>query len=204
MTEGVDFAVLNCTDDGRCVALDKGTPKHFHIMLAPGDYPTGLEITVGDAEHRAMKHTLASLQLAAGEVCTVDLAYTPDADLVFYEGFDNFVWGGDIMGGQEASGYAPTAETVTTDSGTDRDGYADAFERVAYNNPGRPSSSRIRGMKSTARRSARRIKCPTPTWPAATSPTTPSCSAVRSIRVISPAARGTRAAASSRPPRFKP
>ena len=136
MTEGVDFAVLNCTDDGRCVALDKGTPKHFHIMLAPGDYPTGLEITVGDAEHRAMKHTLASLQLAAGEVYTVDLAYTPDADLVFYEGFDNFVWGGDIMGGQEASGYAPTAETVTTDSGTDRDGYADAFERVAYNNPG--------------------------------------------------------------------
>ena len=110
MTEGVDFAVLNCTDDGRCVALDKGTPKHFHIMLAPGDYPTGLEITVGDAEHRAMKHTLASLQLAAGEVYTVDLAYTPDADLVFYEGFDNFVWGGDIMGGQEASGYAPTAE----------------------------------------------------------------------------------------------
>lgn len=136
MTEGVDFAVLNCTDDGRCVALDKGTTKHFHIMLAPGDYPTGLEITVGDAEHRAMKHTLASLQLAAGEVYTVDLAYTPDADLVFYEGFDNFVWGGDIMGGQEASGYAPTAETVTTDSGTDRDGYADAFERVAYNNPG--------------------------------------------------------------------
>ena len=136
MTEGVDFAVLNCTDDGRYVALDKGTTKHFHIMLAPGDYPTGLEITVGDAEHRAMKHTLAPLQLAAGEVYTVDLAYTPDADLVFYEGFDNFVWGGDIMGGQEASGYAPTAETVTTDSGTDRDGYADAFERVAYNNPG--------------------------------------------------------------------
>ena len=204
MTEGVDFAVLNCTDDGRCVALDKGTPKHFHIMLAPGDYPTGLEITVGDAEHRAMKHTLASLQLAAGEVYTVDLAYTPDADLVFYEGFDNFVWGGDIMADRRrrATPRRPkplrrTRERTATVMRTPSNG-------SPTTNPGRPSSSRIRGMKSTARRSARRIKCPTPTWPAATSPTTPSCSAVRSIRVISPAARGTRAAASSRPPRFKP
>ena len=136
VTEGVGFAVLNCTDNGKFVALDNNTPKHFYVMLAPGDYSSGLKITISDSEHRAMEHTLSPAQLTAGKATTVTLKYAPDADLLFYEGFDNFVWGGDIMGGQESSGYAPTAETITVSTGTDRNGYASSFEEVAYNNPG--------------------------------------------------------------------
>ena len=136
ITGGVGFAVLNCTDNGKCVSLESGTPKHFYVMLAPGDYPSGLKITISDSEHRAMEHTLTTAQLTAGKATSVTLKYAPDADLVFYESFDNFVWGGNIMGGQESTGYAPTAEAVTPGTGTGRDGYADSFEEVAYNNPG--------------------------------------------------------------------
>ena len=114
ITGGVGFAVLNCTDNGKCVSLESGTPKHFYVMLAPGDYPSGLKITISDSEHRAMEHTLTTAQLTAGKATSVTLKYAPDADLVFYESFDNFVWGGNIMGGQESTGYAPTAEAVTT------------------------------------------------------------------------------------------
>ena len=35
ITGGVGFAVLNCTDNGKCVSLESGTPKHFYVMLAP-------------------------------------------------------------------------------------------------------------------------------------------------------------------------
>ena len=98
ITGGVGFAVLNCTDNGKCVSLESGTPKHFYVMLAPGDYPSGLKITISDSEHRAMEHTLTTAQLTAGKATSVTLKYAPDADLVFYESFDNFVWGGNIMG----------------------------------------------------------------------------------------------------------
>lgn len=80
-------------------------------MLAPGDYPSGLKITISDSEHRAMEHTLTTAQLTAGKATSVTLKYAPDADLVFYESFDNFVWGGNIMGGQESTGYAPTGRS---------------------------------------------------------------------------------------------
>ena len=136
MTGGVDFAVLNCTDGGDCVPLSSSTPKHFYIMLAPGDYASGLKITVSDSEHRSMEHTLSPARLEAGRATAVALQYAPDADLLFSENFDNFVWGGNIMAGQESTGYAPTAETITAATGTDRDGYADSFEKVSCNNPG--------------------------------------------------------------------
>ena len=73
ITGGVGFAVLNCTDNGKCVSLESGTPKHFYVMLAPGDYPSGLKITISDSEHRAMEHTLTTAQLTAGKATSVTL-----------------------------------------------------------------------------------------------------------------------------------
>ena len=60
----------------------------------------------------------------------------PESDLVFYEGFDNFVWGGNWMGGEQAFGFAPDANTVNPVTTLVRDGYADATVKVAYNTPG--------------------------------------------------------------------
>lgn len=102
-----------------------------------------------------MEHTLTTAQLTAGKATSVTLKYAPDSDLVFYESFDNFVWGGNIMGGQESTGYAPTAEAVTPGTGTGRDGYADSFEKSPTTTPARRSSSRTRGTRSAAKRSAR-------------------------------------------------
>jgi len=67
ITGGVGFAVLNCTDNGKCVSLESGTPKHFYVMLAPGDYPSGLKITISDSEHRAMEHNADDCAADGGE-----------------------------------------------------------------------------------------------------------------------------------------
>lgn len=133
---GLDFAVLNCTDSGNYVALNSGSAKHFYVMLAAGSYSDGLKITICDSDHRAMIHTIQNTTFTAGVATPVELAYSPDSDLVFYEGFDNFVWGGDIMGGSESVGYAPNDDEVIWSSGIDREGYADAFTPVECNMPG--------------------------------------------------------------------
>lgn len=133
---GLDFAVLNCTDSGNYVELNSGSAKHFYVMLAAGSYSDGLKITICDSDHRAMIHTIQNTTFTAGVATPVELAYSPDSDLVFYEGFDNFVWGGDIMGGSESVGYAPNDDEITYSTGLDREGYADSFTPVDCNMPG--------------------------------------------------------------------
>ncbi len=131
ITKGPDFAVLNCTDDGKYVALKSSAPSHFCLPIAPANYSDGLRITVCDADHRAMVHTVPAAQLVAGKHFTVELKYAPDSDLVFFESFDNFVWGGNIMGGSSSIGFAPNDAKVAWDTGIDRDGYADSYAEVS-------------------------------------------------------------------------
>lgn len=135
LKEGTGFAVLNCTDNGQYVALDESVAAHFYIMMAPGNYKE-LDITISDSGHREMVHTIENANLSAEEITTVTLAYSPDDDLLFCERFDNFVWGGDIMLGQEGTGYAPTADRILIDTATDRTGYEDSFQEVPFDNPG--------------------------------------------------------------------
>ena len=134
--KGMDFAVLNCTNKGDNVQLSSSKQTNFRVMVAPGTYSRGLEITICDANHQAMFVTVDPLTLAAGDVHTIEMDYAPDADLTFYEGFDLLVWGGDIMKGSEGYGFAPTSDAVTVDSSTELTGYEDAFAEVAYNSPG--------------------------------------------------------------------
>ena len=168
MTDGVDFAVLNCTDGGSSVQLAEDSPVHFHIMLAPGEYPDGLDITVTDSGHRAMSYSLPAIELEAGVAATVSISYSPDNDLVFYESFDNFVWGGDIMSG--TAGYAPDDAAVSIDS----------------------------GMRSPARLWHLPIRCPIRISQAVISGTIPICSAVRNIRASLPAVQAIPAGEYSR------
>lgn len=134
--KGKDFTVLNCTNKGEFMKLSSSKATNFWIMVAAGTYSQGLKITVCDSEHLAMFHNTEALNLAAGDVHIIEKDYAPDADLVFFEGFDNCVWGGDIMEGEEGFGYAPTAETMGIESGKELTGYEDAFTEVAYDNPG--------------------------------------------------------------------
>ena len=136
VTRGVDFAVLNCTNKGDCVQLLRSKSSHFRVMVAPGSYPKGVKITICDQAHQMVSFETKPLTLTAGEVHSIEMDYAPEADLIYYEGFDNFVWGGDVMRGEQGFGFAPTAEIVTTESSTNLSGYEDAFAEVAYDNPG--------------------------------------------------------------------
>ena len=133
---GMEFAVLNCTNKSNNVQLSSSKYTNFRVMIAPGSYSKGLKITICDAAHQAVFVNTDAVTLAAGDLHTIEMEYAPDEDLCYYEGFDNFVWGGDVVKGSSSVGFAPTAETVTVDSSTELTGYEDAFAEVAYNSPG--------------------------------------------------------------------
>ena len=134
--KGFDFAVLNCTNKGENVQLAPSKNTNFRLMIAPGNYPEGLKISICDSQRGAMFVTTEPLNLAAGDVHTIEKEYACEDDLAFYEGFDNFVWGGDIMKGSEGYGFSPSADKMGIDSGTELTGYEDAFAEVTYDNPG--------------------------------------------------------------------
>ena len=134
--KGMDFVALNCTNKGEFVQLDESKNTNFRLMIAPGNYPEGLKITICDSEHGAKFLPSAALTLEAGQVLPISMSYACESDLLFYEGFDNFVWGGDVMKGEKGFGFSPSAATMGETSGLALTGYESAFVEVPYNNPG--------------------------------------------------------------------
>lgn len=135
LSDGLDFIVMNCTGKiGTGTSISAG--KSFPIVIAPGSYPGGFEITVVDSSHKSMVYKVSPAELKAGEVLSVEFQYRPDDDLIWFESFDNFVWGGDIMGGSASQGFSPSAETVGINGATSRTGYEYALSKVAYNTAG--------------------------------------------------------------------
>ena len=130
--ESLTEAVINCTNNGSFVPL-LGAGTKIPILIAPGTYSSGLELTAVTDNHLVMHKTLSPGTIAAGGVYAQDLTFTPDENVLFFEGFDNFVWGGNIMGGSSSFGYAPDASSIGTTDGRSRDGYARAYTKVAYN-----------------------------------------------------------------------
>ncbi|MBO5875722.1 MAG: metal-dependent hydrolase [Alistipes sp.] len=133
---GMEFVALNCTNKGEFVQLSDSKLTNFRLMVAPGNYPMGLKISICDSEHGAMFITTDPITLAAGDVHAISKNYQCEEDLVFYEGFDNFVWGGDIMKGEIGVGFSPSSAAVGEDTGLTRTGYESALSEVAYNTPG--------------------------------------------------------------------
>lgn len=127
---GLDFIVLNCTD-GTATLSSSGT--HFYILMAPGTYSQGLRVTVSDSDHGAMEQETGSITLTANEFTSLSLSYEL-GDVVFWETFDNFVWGGDPVGGNV--GYSPDGTTPSAASSPGWNGYENALVEVAYNVPG--------------------------------------------------------------------
>lgn len=134
--KGFDFAVLNTTNKGNFVQLDAAKATTFRVMIAPANYAEGLNITICDSKRGAMMLTTPALNLDAGDVHSIEQEYSCEEGLVFYEDFDNFVWGGDVMDGEKGFGFSPTADEVDIDSGTALTGYETAFHEVAYDVPG--------------------------------------------------------------------
>lgn len=132
LSEGVDFINLNCTNGGQGVPVsDEGNT--FYLVLAPGNYQAGMTLTVTDMDHKGQQFAIPGFDLNAGEVKVFSYAYSPEEDLLFFEHFDNFVWGGNVKGNPAVSSFAPDA--LSTPS-TDRRGTEEAFATVGVTTPG--------------------------------------------------------------------
>lgn len=123
--DGLDFVVLNCIrKDGGPVAL----PANFQIPVQAGSYGD-LEITICDSR-RQMKRVAANIPaFAAGDTESIEIEYVPASNILFYEGFDNCVWGSDPTGFM--MGYAPDSEDPGKDGRTTATGYEAAYSEVA-------------------------------------------------------------------------
>ncbi|MCR4565148.1 MAG: hypothetical protein K5651_03545 [Bacteroidales bacterium] len=135
LDEGVNFVNLNCTNEGEGVALT-ATGTHFYLLLSKGSYASGLTLTVTDMDHKGQVFAIPAFAVAAGEIKSFSYDYAPDADLVFFEHFDNFVWGGHVKGNSAQCAYAPTASTNPNENPTERTGRENAFVKIGNATPG--------------------------------------------------------------------
>ena len=135
ITKGLPYVEFNCTKDGQSLQLG-AAPTVCPVIIAPGNYPKGLEITITDAVHRMMKHSVPAGEFAAGSTTPLEIAYTPDPDILFYEAFDTFVWGGDYVKGMSQPGFTPVAGFMTDEFAKTVTGYEDAYLPSSYNLPG--------------------------------------------------------------------
>lgn len=133
-SEGKNFVVLNTTNAGKYVRImPKG--EHFYIPILPGNYTEGLKVRICDNIHKMMEFSLSPTTLQANEVVTAQVEYQPDKNLIYFEGFDNLVWGGDYSAGSAGYGYAPVSTTPSYNTGIKYTGYEEALTRVSYNAP---------------------------------------------------------------------
>lgn len=129
--KSIDSAVLNLTNGGAGTSPD----GEFEIIVGPGTY-TDMKLTMCGMDRKVCVVSLPEFTVGSGETFTFDAAYSPDPDIMFYEGFDCFVWGGNIMAGSGTLGYSPSTTTMGTEGGQDLTGLELAFKEPSYNNPG--------------------------------------------------------------------
>lgn len=128
--KSMDFISLNCTEDGKNAKMG----SDFDLFLAPGNYDNA-ELVICDAQHKVMRTSLG-FSVKSGEMVTKEITFSADKDVLWYDGYDLCVWGGNIMGGSSVYGFSPTSGSITASSGTDLTGKEYALAEVAYNTPG--------------------------------------------------------------------
>ncbi len=130
ITKALPFTVLNCTNRGTGVSLSSG--GQFVLLLAPGEYPDGLKLNICDMSHKRITLDLNVTSLKAGEVYEAKANWSPSKNLLFYEGFDNFAWGGDYVGGSSTFGFSPDGVETSSSYGSSLTGYEHAFKNAEY------------------------------------------------------------------------
>ena len=122
---GKNFVTLNATASGESTS---GT--EFRLFVAPGKYAEGIDVTACDSEHLMCRRHFDVVTLSPDEHKVLEMDWTPDEDLLFYDGFDNFVWGGDIISGSGSFGCRPDAGEVGESTGQNLSGYEAALTEV--------------------------------------------------------------------------
>ena len=133
IADGMNFVALNCVNGGDIVALSPHLYRDFCLMIAPGDYGTSMKVSVCDTNRKAAFYRLSNVNVRAGEVYNYAAEYKPNEKQIFYDGFDNCVWGGDVVRGSKGFGFAPDDSVVGVDTNLDRTGYEEALTKVPYN-----------------------------------------------------------------------
>lgn len=118
-------ATLNCT-----ATKNK---EHYPLYVLGHNLPSAV-LRVCNASHQMAEIPLGDLSLEPGTVLTKSVDATPDAALVWFEGFDRCVWGGDAAGGKP--GVAPSAAVPTVDGDAELTGYEYALTQVPSSTPG--------------------------------------------------------------------
>ena len=129
MEKGLPFMVLNCTNRGAFVSSSGNV---FMIPVRSGQYSKGLEVTICSADHLMCRTSIPSFTVDKDKVHSCMVTWKPDKNLLFYEGFDNMVWGGDVVAGENSFGMNPVAGDVTTKSGRTLRGYETPLYPVSY------------------------------------------------------------------------
>lgn len=130
---GKDFVVLNTTQNGRYVTVQKSGYTEFPVLISSGVYPEGLELSVCDSRHLLTTEHISLKSISADEIREFEMEWGPKLDLLFYDGFDTFVWGGDIMSGNGSYGARPD---MTGKVETSLTGYEQVLSPVDYNTKG--------------------------------------------------------------------
>ena len=129
MEKGLPFMVLNCTNRGAFVSSSGNV---FMIPVRSGQYSKGLEVTICSADHLMCRTSIPSFTVDKDKVHSCMVTWKPDKNLLFYEGFDNMVWGGDVVAGEDSFGMNPVAGDMTTRSGRTLSGYETPLYPVSY------------------------------------------------------------------------
>lgn len=129
MEKGLPFMVLNCTNRGAFVSSSGNV---FMIPVRSGQYPKGLEVTICSADHLMCRTSIPSFTVDKDKVHSCMVTWKPDKNLLFYEGFDNMVWGGDVVAGEDSFGMNPVAGDMTIKSGRTLSGYETPLYPVSY------------------------------------------------------------------------
>ena len=127
ISKGFPWVNLNCTG---------ANGGKYNILAAAGDYPQGLDVTVSDEAHRMQTLHLDLTSLQADQVVSQSFDWSPEEDVIFYEGFDNCVWGGDVVKGSSGAGFAPSDKNPGTEGDATLRGNERALAAVPYNQPG--------------------------------------------------------------------
>ena len=129
MEKGLPFMVLNCTNRGAFVSSSGNV---FMIPVRSGQYSKGLEVTICSADHLMCRTSIPSFTVDKDKVHSCMVTWKPDKNLLFYEGFDNMVWGGDVVAGEDSFGMNPVAGDMTIESGRTLRGYETPLYPVSY------------------------------------------------------------------------
>ena len=122
---------INCTN----TTTPNSNGRAFYFVIPKGSYTKGMTVRVSDATFKYQEFNIAGFTATTGGKI-VDLGtyeYSPNANILYANHFDNMTWGGDIIGGKAGLGLGTSTTDLApaTSKGTEL-----ALQRKDANTPG--------------------------------------------------------------------